>query len=227
MSNVQFNLLPDVKLKHLETQRTRNTVITAAVLIAGTSLAIFIVLLLSVFVVQKKQLNDANKEVAAASQQLKAVPDLNKVLTIQNQLTTLSSLHQNKHVSSRIFTYLPQVTPVGVTITNLSMDFTTDTMTITGSADSHRSVNSFISTLKATSFKVGTQDSDHTAFPSVVESSFSVTPHNSSYAITTTFDPQLFANNLSAVPKLKVPNLTSTRANDNTIFGGSAGAGSP
>lgn len=223
MGRVQFNLLPDVKLKHIETQRSKNLVISISLLVSGIALGIFILLLLSVQVVQKKQLSDAQKKATSLNQQVQSVPNLNKVITVQNQLTTLSTLHQGKHVSSRIFRYFPQMTPSGVNITSLAVDFVGNTMTISGTADSHKTVNSFISTMKATSYKIGSQDSNHTAFPSVVESSFSVTPHSSTFVINATFDPILFANNLPSTPLLQVPRLSSTRANENTLFNQTGG----
>jgi hypothetical protein len=212
MSAVQFNLLPDVKLHYVKAQRIRNLVMTIALLIGGISLAIFLLTLFTADVVQKKQLSDANGQIASATNQLKQVPDLQKVLTVQNQLTTLSGLHKNKHVSSRIFTYLPQITPTNVKISNLSADFSTNTLLITGSANTQHSVNTFIDTLKFTTFKVGDQGNANKAFTSVVESSFSVASGNASYSLTLHFDPQLFSNNLTQAPQLTVPQLTTTRS---------------
>ena len=232
-SKIQFNLLPDVKLRYIKTQRNRNVVIWGAILVSGAALAIFLIMAITVYGVQKKQLSDANKDVTNASNDLKAITGLNKVLTVQNQLQSLVSLHQGKHVTSRIFTYLPQVTPTKVSFSSLALDFSASTMTISGTADSHHTINTFIDTLKFTTYKVGSQDTDHAAFPTVVENSFSITKGQATYSLTVHFDPTLFSNKLldgqgkAQTPKLTVPKKVTTRSvlNDpgNVLFNGTTG----
>src|SRR4051812_38148823 len=107
MSNLQFNLLPDVKLAYITAQKTRNLIIAVALAVTGVALVIFLITLFTVEVVQKKQLKDASANVTKASQDLKNIPGLDQVLTVQNQLIALQTLHQGKHASSRIYTYLP------------------------------------------------------------------------------------------------------------------------
>jgi hypothetical protein len=212
MASIQFNLLPDVKLHYVKTQRSRNVVISVALLIASLSLILFLLLLFTADIIQKKQLRDASGQVTSTANKIKAIPDINKVLTIQNQLGTLSDLHKNKHVSSRLFIYLPQVTPTDIKISSILLDFTTNTATISGTATSQHAVNTFIDTLKFTTYKVSSQDSDHPAFPSVIESSFSISPGTASFALSATFDPTLFTGGTSQAPKLTVPRLTTTRS---------------
>lgn len=223
MSQAQFNLLPDFKLESLRTSRTRNFVITISFAVAAISLFILLVLAGMVELVQKKQMSDAQKDLNTANSQLGSVSDLNKIVTVQNQLYALSGLHQNKHISSRIFNYLAQLTPTNASIRRLDLDLLQNTMTINGSADSQKTVNTFIDTLKFTTYKVGDNDSPHQAFSSVVETDFSInTGGNVSYALNMQFDPKLFANNLTdsqgrrQTPKLTVPSLTTTRLGDPT-----------
>lgn len=216
MSKVQFNLLPDVKLQYIKTARTRSKVISISIITSVVSFTIFFVLFLTVNVVQKAQLNNAKAEVDKTSRQLQENKELAPAVTVQNQLNSLVTLHQNKHVSSRIFTYLPQVTPTSVNISSLTMDFSTSSMTITGTADNHQSVNKFIDTLKFTTFKIGDGESGR-AFPSVIESNFGISSSNVTYGLNIQFEPKLFANNIldssgkAQVPKLSVPTQTTTR----------------
>lgn len=218
MSKVQFNLLPDVKLEYIKTERTRNMVTTVSTIAAVVSLGIFVLLFLTVNVVQKQQLTSAKKAADSASKQLQEVEGLSQALTVQNQLTTLVGLHQNKHVSSRIFTYLPQITPTNVNINSLTMDMANNAMTITGTANNHQAVNTFIDTLKFTTFKVNDSDEAQPAFPTVIESSFGIGSTNVTYSLNVVFDSKLFANNFvdeegkSIEPKLSVPKLTTTRS---------------
>ncbi len=231
MSKVQFNLLPDVKLQYDKARRIQNLVRRVAVTASVVSFGIFLLMLVVVDLVQKAQLNSAAKAETSSSSQLQNIPNLSQIITVQNQLQTLVTLHQGKHVASRIFTYLPQITPSNASIGKLDMDLQGSTMSISGNADSQKTVNTFVDTLKFTTFKVGDQDSAHTAFPSVVESTFAINSTNVSYTLDITFDPQLFANNLLDAqghpqePKLTVPKLTTTKSADNPIFKTQTGGG--
>jgi Tfp pilus assembly protein PilN len=218
MSAIQFNLLPDVKLAYIKAQRNQKLVSSIAILASAVAIGVFLIMLLTVDVLQKKQLNDAKKSAASASSQLAGISGLSNILTVQNQQKTLVTLHGSKHISSRLFTYLPEVTPTNVNIGRVLLDFKANTIEIDGTADSAHSVNTFVDTLKFTTYKVGSQDSDHPAFTSVVESNFSITAGKASYSLNVTFDPKLFANNLvdskgnQQAPVLNVPKLTTTRS---------------
>ena len=219
MSNVQFNLLPDVKMTYVKAQRTKNLVITGAFIVSGIAIGLFVILFLSVNVVQKKMLGDADKDIARYTAQLQAVPDIEQALTIQNQLTSLSNLHQSKHISSRIFDYLAQITPANVTITQINLDYVANTMTLTGKADSQLSVNKFIDTLRYANYKTGSDISKDKAFTKVTETTFSIASGDVSYGLSANFNPALFANNIvdsegkSITPVIVVPDLTTTHAN--------------
>lgn len=218
MSRVQFNLLPDVKIDYMRTRRTKNFVIAVSTIVTIASVAILLIMLGTVEVVQKKQMSDAQKKLDNANSQLDKVSDLNKIVTVQNQLHTLVNLHQSKHASSRIFSYLAQLTPSKASISRLSMDMSQNTLSISGNADSQKTVNTFIDTLKYTTYTVGGNDSPHQAFSQVLESSFAINSTDVSYTLDMQFDPKLFANNLTddqgktITPKLSVPSLTTTRS---------------
>lgn len=208
---VQFNLLPDVKQAYIKAQRTKNTISAIAVITAIVSAVIFVLMLSVVYGVNRVQLANADKDINNYKTQLNNIPDLNKVLTVQNQLGTILTLHQNKHVSSRLFDYLPQVTPTNIKMGRLDIDFTANTMQINGTSDSQKSINTFIDTLKFTTYKIDGQDSNKKAFPSVVESSFGLDQKGANYGLTVQFDPALFANNQKVT--LNVPSgLATTRS---------------
>lgn len=228
MSTLEFNLLPDVKMAYVKAARTRNLVLMISALVSAVALALLIVVFLGVDVVQKKQLTDAKKSIASYTSELKAIPNVNKIVTVQNQLQSLVSLHQSKHLSSRLFTYLPALTPTKAHITSIKLDMAANTMEISGTADGHQTINTFIDTLKFTKFKVGSDSTTKPAFPSVLETTFSLDNSQASatYTINATFDQALFANASDGqAPSLIVPNLTSTRSviedPANTLFNGS------
>jgi Tfp pilus assembly protein PilN len=224
MANIQFNLLPDVKSTYINAQRNRRAVTLIAFITSAISIAIFVLVFLSVEVVQKAQLSGSEKDAKAAAAKLKAVPNIGRIITVQNQLQTLSSLHQGKHALSRIFTYIPQLTPASANIGSLTLDTTTNSLQINGTADSQKTINAFVDTLKYATYKVGDNDSEHPAFSAVTLNNFDITPGKASYSISATYDPNLFASPLGTAPTLSVKNQVTTRSvlddPSNPVFNG-------
>jgi hypothetical protein len=195
MSFVQFNLLPDSKLEYNRTQSTKHLVYTIAVIASIASFALMLAMLGLVDGVQKKLMDDSAKNVDKANTQFQELK-IDKVITVQNQLQALPKLHQSKHITSRIFTYLPKVTPSNVGINSLDLDTATNKMAISGTAPSQKEVNIFIDTLKIATYKIG-NSKPLPAFKNVVESGFSINTTGAGYSINLDFDPQLFANGLT------------------------------
>jgi hypothetical protein len=208
---IQFNLLPDVKLQYIKAQRTKHTVVTAAVVTAAAAFGIMVLLFLVVNVWQHQQLNSLNKTIKQDTAKLKAIPDLDKVLTIQNQLNALPGLNDSKPVSSRFFGYLTQLTPSKATITQAKVDFDSGTITINGNADAISTVDKYVDTLKFTDYTVGGGSDKKKAFSDVVLTSFAKNDKGVTYQIDFKFDPTIFssANDVT----LAVPNIISTRSN--------------
>jgi Tfp pilus assembly protein PilN len=224
MASIQFNLLPDAKATYISAQRNRKLVTTIALLVSGISIAIFVIVFFSVNVVQKKVLSDADKNVKNDTQKLKDIPSIGQILTVQNQLQTLSSLHQNKHAVSRIFTYMPQLTPAAAHISSLNLDLGASSLQVNGTADSQKTVNTFVDTLKYAEFKTSDTDQGNLAFSNVLLSSFSITPGQVSYAISANFNPVLFSNPQQKDPTIVVKNQVTTRSvlddPNNALFNG-------
>jgi hypothetical protein len=206
---IQFNLLPDVKLQYLKVKRTQHLVYTASIMAIAVSLFILVVLIGTVDVLQKKNLSDLKRDITNNSNQLQNTPNLTQILTVQNQLQTLTSLHDQKPVASRLFTFIKDITPANISISNFSIDFTRNTIAVSGNAPSLDSVNTYVDTLKFTTYKKSDGTSAN-AFSSVVLSEFSRTATGASYTITASFDPAIF-NNSSNVT-LNVPNQITTRS---------------
>ncbi len=209
---IQFNLIPDVKQEFLKTKHTKRLTALIACVVGGFAVVIFIILFLVVNVVQKKHLSDLNKDIKKYSEQIKSNKDLDKVLTVQNQLNSLPALQAQKPVTSRLPGYLSKLTPTQVSIAKLHIDMAAKTIDINGSADSLSTVNKYVDTLKFTKYHVnGDQPKPDTdAFSNVVLTSFSRDSSDTSYDITLSFDPLIFdiANNVDLV----VPKIITTRS---------------
>ncbi len=158
---IEINLLPNVKRELLKTRAMRNRVISISFLVGGASIAAVVVLALilgsqiAAEAVQGGVIKDR-------SDKLMAVEDLNKVVTIQNQLTKINEQHSGKKINSRIFDVVTAVNPVApnnVSFSDIKVNPESKTITLEGSA-----VNGYsaLETLKKTilNTKVQTTDGD-------------------------------------------------------------------
>jgi hypothetical protein len=211
---VQFNLLPNVKLEYVKSQRTKRLLTLVSIVVSIAALVVLMLAFTAVDVVQKKSLKDLNNDIGTYSTKLKNVKDLDKILTVQNQLGTLTGLHDQKPVASRLFTYMSQVTPAQATLNNLQVDFTANTMTIGGSAPSLDVISTYTDTLKATTYTTTANKTAVKAFNSVVLSSFARDDKGATFTITLKFDPIIFQSN-SAV-QLTVPQTAN--AGQSSVF---------
>lgn len=214
---IQLNLLPDVKLEYIKAQRSRRLTISVAVLVTIASV-VLLVGLFSVSLLQKKHLSDLSKDIASESSKLQKQPQIDKILTVQNQLQSLTALHDAKPAASRLFGYLNDLTPAQISITNFSTDFTQQTATITGTADALSSVNKYVDTLKFTTYTSSMVPTATKAFKGVVLSSFGLTavhdvhdPNGAAtFTINTAYDKNIFDTTQQV--KLAIPSLTTTRS---------------
>lgn len=198
----QLNLLPDVKLQYIHARRRKRLVIGVSTIASILFLAIFIILLAYVRFYQPRYMSALTKDIQSTTDQLKQKQDLDKILTIQNQLNSLPGLHDKKVITSRMFDYLIQVTPVQATISDVDADFEANIMNIKGNSDALSTVNKFADTLKFTDFKaVGDDPKEGKAFSNVVLKSFAVSPEAAeqgqgaiTYELEFSFDPTIFAN---------------------------------
>lgn len=208
---IQFNLLPDVKLEYIRTRRSKRMVLVVSVGVASAALLIFVGLFLFVNVLQRKHISDLNSDIKENISTLQQIPDLSKVLTIQNQLNSLTALHQQKPAASRLLDYLTQVTPNAVSISDVKVDFTAHTMAISGSADSLKTVNQYADTLKFTTYVSDGNATPTKAFSDVVLTSFTKNDtQKADYQISFSFDQSIFDNTQKVT--LTVPKIVSTRS---------------
>lgn len=212
---IQLNLLPDVKIEYLRTTRNKRLVMGASMLVIAVSVGVMLLLATIVYGFQKKNLADLNKDVTTYNKQLKDTPDLDKVLTIQNQLTALTGLHEQKVAANRLFPYLTQLTPSAASISQMIMDAEATTLTIEGNATSLDVANTYIDTLKFTTFQEinseGTAEGDgEKAFSNVVMTQFTRNNTGATYTISCNYEPRIFDN--TAQIKLTVPKIVSTRS---------------
>lgn len=207
---IQFNLLPDVKIEYIKARRLKRLIATGASAVMAGCVAITVLLFVFVNLLQAKHLQDLNKDIATDTSKISKFKDLDKILTVQNQLSSLPGLHASKPVASRLFTYVNQVTPANVSIATVQVDLVTNIINFTGSADSLASVNTFTDTLKFTEYQKKGDTSKTNAFSQVVLSSFGRNDKGANYTIDLHYDPLIF-NNSSDID-LIVPKKITTRS---------------
>lgn len=190
---IQFNLLPDVKQEYIRSQRLKRLMVSVSVVASAAALTVLVLAFTAVYVAQKKIISDLNDGIASSSRTLKSEPNIADILTVQSQLGSLDALNSQKPVASRIFGYLSQLTPTQTTISDMHVDFTQNTMTITGNAPSLDVVNTFVDSLKFTNYTTSGSSSPQPAFSSVVLASFSRSATSATYSITFNFDPTIFS----------------------------------
>jgi hypothetical protein len=191
---IQFNLLPDVKQEYIKAQAVKRLVISVSFIASAAALFVLVLALFSVYIVQNKSIHDLHADIQADSNTLKNTDNISDILTVQSQLNSLASLNQQKPVASRLFGFLSQLTPNKATISDLRIDYTLNTVTISGNAPTLDVVNTFVDGLKFTNYTIKGSTATQPAFSSVVLASFSRNDKSATYSITFTFDPVIFNN---------------------------------
>lgn len=212
---IQLNLLPDVKLEYLKAQKIRRLAIAVSILVSAAAIGLLI-LLLAVEVYQKHTLNDLNHDVAVKTSQLQNEPHINDVLTVQNQLNTISGLHSNEPAATKLFDYLNELVPTTVNIDSLAIDFNAHTISISGGANAISNINQFVDTLKFTTYTTGKDTANTLAFSNIILVSYGVSTDQTAgnlpatYSLTAAFNPTIFdvTKNVSLI----VPNQVTTRS---------------
>lgn len=224
---IQLNLLPDVKQQFIKTRRTKRLITLISVLSAGSAFGVMAILFFASNVWQTRTIDSLTKDIQSNLSELQSVPDLDKILTVQEQLNSLDMLHSQKTAATRLYTYLPQILPQGVYVSELIINYEESTLEISGNTDSLESVNKFVDTIKFTDYIVfevvntetgETLDSEAVrAFNEVVLGSSEIDPQaddinrDTSFSVTATFDPVIFDTATENV-RLVVPQTVTSRS---------------
>ena len=154
---IEINLVPDVKQELIRAQRERTSVISIAILVGLAAIGVVVLLAIWVFVIQAARGAISDNAIKDESQKLAQVEELSNTLTIQNQLSKLPAMHDNKSIDSRVFDVLTTINPTApntIAITNLTLDSATKTITIEAQAASgYPALEVFKKTINATTFE--------------------------------------------------------------------------
>ncbi len=209
---ISINLLPDIKKEYLRSVRIKRLFIFSASAAVIAILAITVLVALYVFGGQRLILNKIQSSIDASQAKLRQVQDLDKILTIQNQLATLPGLHDQKPDLSRLFSYIEQTVPPDVSLAKLDMDLQDQKAILTGKSVNFKSINVFVDTLKNARVSYLDRDGNRNevaAFADVTVKSYGRDSEATTFQLTLSYDPIIFDNTVSEV-KMIIPNITSS-----------------
>jgi hypothetical protein len=156
---IEINLIPDVKQELIKAQHIRATVVSLAITISLIALAVVTILAIYVFAVQTVRSTLADDTIKKGGEQLAKTEDLSKILTIQNQLTKISALNDDKKIDSRIFDVLQSIIPPApntIQVSNLTIDAENKVISMDGQApQSYQALEVFKKTISAAMVKYG------------------------------------------------------------------------
>lgn len=217
---IQLNLLPDLKKEFLKAQKAKGVVISVSILVTLGAIGLSVLLFVYVTFVQQLQINLASGEIETQMKQLKDIPDVDKYLTIQNQLAALPALHSDKGNYSRMLDFLSTLNPGApnsMELSNLQLSTVDKSIIFSGTTHNYRSFNIFVDTLKnaEVSYLVGGQGDPVTEkmFDSVKvqNSGFNRSGANSvvGFTVKTVYKDSVFAVGNTNMT-INVPNITTT-----------------
>ena len=217
---IQLNLLPDLKKEFINAQKAKGAVISISILVTLVAVGLSALLFVYVTFVQQLQINLASDNIKREMQELKDIPDVDKYLTIQNQLKSLPDLHNAKGINSRIFSFLSVLNPSApnsVSLSSLQLVALDKSIVFTGNTASFETLNTFIDTLKNAqiTYKVNGEGDSTTekVFDQVLIQTSGLTKIGAQSAVNFTVkatyrDAVFAATNTNMV--LTVPNITTT-----------------
>lgn len=219
---IQLNLLPDVKKEFLQAQRTKATVIGVSILVTLGAVALTVFLFLTVYIGQPLLTAAKQGEIDSRSKELKAVEDIDKYLTIQNQLKTLPELYNQKVTYSRLFEYLKVLNPAppnNIRLSSLQVDKENQEIIFNGVAGNFQAFTVFRDTLVNAELAY-TQDGEEQkgllfAKDGIVIESQSLTRNQGrqelGFVLKATYNDFAFDPNIEEVT-LTIPNIQTTQS---------------
>lgn len=134
---IELNLVPDVKQELIKAQRVRTAVISITILVGIISIGVVVILALYLFGVQTVRNTFADGDIKSKAASLEKVSDITNTLTIQNQLSKLSVMHDEKNITSRIFDVLTAINPPApnaIVMSSVKLDADNKTILVDGQA---------------------------------------------------------------------------------------------
>ena len=217
---IEVNLLPDVKQEFLRTQAQKRLVVSGMILISIVSGILVVLLIFVAYVVQPGLRLLAEGDIKTKSSQLEGDKNLPRDLTIQNQLATITQLHEQKGVYDRFFDYFTSLNPEvpnNISISDATIDAVGGTISIEASAANYQAIAVFQDTLKNAELNYVDSDGNSQQTPLFTDISISDAGLGqdskgneiASFNAALTYDPNAFSWTAQN-PSVSVPNKSTT-----------------
>ncbi len=133
----EINLVPDVKTQMLKTIKIKNLILFICIVVSAGAAGV-VLLLSGISGGQSLIIGGQDKRIEEMSSKVMNYKGLNEFLTIQDQLSKISTIGENKKVLSRVFNVLGTFLPKNkdqVSFSELRVDLATSTLNFEGQAD--------------------------------------------------------------------------------------------
>jgi len=230
---IQLNLLPDLKKEFLRSQRMKRLVISIAIsatVVAGILTAI---LATTVYIGQTIVISALDSSIKDNFKKLQNNEEIDKYLTVQNQLNSLDALHNQRYAYANLFDYLQQLNPSdphSVMLSTASIKKEMRELTLEGTIATFESLNNFKTTLEQAqlSYNIGDDVKTIALFSRVelLQAGMSVQNGGAprvSFRIRLVYPDEAFIATATK-QKITIPNRTLSDAAENApkaVFGGS------
>lgn len=133
---IRLNLLPNLKKDFLRAQRMRRRTIAVAILVTIISIGSLIALGIYVYGAQNVIMAVQTTNIENKYKELRETKDIDKYLTVQNQLKSIASLHSDKYDIGRVidFTTKVNIPDKPATYLEVAADMNTEVLDESGQA---------------------------------------------------------------------------------------------
>jgi Tfp pilus assembly protein PilN len=210
----------------------KRNIISLSILVSLVAVALVVLLALYVHGAQVLARNQLQDGINKDSKQLQSMSNLDKVLTVQDALVALPTLHNQLPVDSRLFDYLKVLVPDQVELNKIDLEqVQSPSLTLSAHSQDYKALNIFADTLKNAQLKFGSseQKKSEAAFSNVAitQASESSDAHKPGvdFTLTMGFNPKLFSAS-TANPTMNVPTVTTGQglAKSNPVFNSDSSA---
>ena len=136
-TNYEINLVPEVKMKMIKAQKMRNLVLFICIVVSSVAVGV-VVILFGVKSGQDIAIASQDNKLATMSEKLNSYTELNDLVTIQAQLSSIEDIVSQKTVLVRVFGALVAMLPQGadyVKFSELTINMDNNLLRLDGQAD--------------------------------------------------------------------------------------------
>ncbi len=190
---IDVNLLPDSKLKRLESRRTSQLIVSISTLVIIASIGLPVALFVSDLLLQQL-IATKQQSIDSLRNKFEKKQDVQQILTVQSQLSSLSEVEENRFFSSNLLQIVEFTLPENVSISSLIVNNEDKTFEIQANATTAAEANRFIDTLDAIAVLGADGDSETAVSPfsdPLVESFSDDSDEPVTFSIAGTFNPEI------------------------------------